>query len=60
MFIYEPGSGFAGDCHILSPGDELKFHKELVSPSQSNDGFNVVSDLSTQVVCDGVIQGGKR
>ena len=21
MFVYEPGAGFSGDCHLVSPGD---------------------------------------
>ena len=26
MFVYEPGSGFSGECHLVKPGDDLTFN----------------------------------
>ena len=57
MFIYEPGSGFNGDCHMLKPGDELFFDKSLVSLSTSHDmnGTSTIElELPGQTTCDGV------
>ena len=61
MFIYEPGSGISGDCHVLSPGDELIFNKSMVKSAENSDvveASNLQSDLSTQVVCDSVDNHG--
>ena len=57
MFIYEPGSGFNGDCHMLKPGDELLFEKSLVSPCTTHDmngTSSIQSELPGPTMCDGV------
>ena len=64
MFIYEPGSGFTGDYHVLSPGDELLFDRSLVSKNvmdntdESDATFH--SDLTSQSACDGAFQSSVR
>ena len=60
MYIYEPGSVFGGDCHILSPGDELVFNRSLVNDNGNDEVLKLESDLSPQVSCDGLTQRSGR
>ena len=41
MLVYEPGSGFSGECHLVRPGDELNL--------SWNRSKNLVSDASNSV-----------
>ena len=60
MFIYEPGSGFGGDCHILTPGEELVFNRSLVNATGNDEASNFESDLSMQGTCDGISESSGR
>ena len=54
MFVYEPGARFSGDCHLVSPGDELSLHGRRASP-KDNDYVTSQGEsvMSTQSQCDG-------
>ena len=62
MFMYEHGAGFSGDCHLVSPGDELMFNQSKGTEGSNNsDVFSEVqSVVSTDVVCDGSSTASKE
>ena len=61
MYVYEPGSGFNGQCHFVSPGDELVFDRNLVKSNAKDDvstSCKIESDSSSEIACDSLDSDG--
>ena len=62
MFVYEGGAGFSGECHLVSPGDEMIFNRKstFYNVNESGDRLNERESVDvSQVVCDGDVQDMK-
>ena len=61
MFVYEPGSGFNGQCYFVSQGDELVFDRNLVKSNANDDvstSCKIESDSLSEIVCDSLNSDG--